>query len=1069
MSSDYQPGSRQLPYNLAIIGGGPAGSAIILRAIHLNLSNELLSGKCKRSLEYEGESAGVCIFDIGPKTRFGGGKLQDYKINSNTNGAKFVTNLTQDRPNVLPPEVATGTPLEHIGKTKLGKFLLEYRATTAPLDHIGKFLVEVGDVVLNQIDQHSNSKYYCETEVIKIQQYNVNTKQENNHNQQNSQLPLWRILATNLTTKVTFETYSRYVVLATGGKQTLPKSLPNINSSKLLSSDYVCTDNGISELITRLKNYPRKRIVIIGGSHSAFSAAWICLNKLGWNSTSGSNGSSSNIGNNTNESNLHSTIGNSNNSSNNSIYIVHRHEIKVFYACKRDADRDKYNTYEGINKQGQIHPFSGLRGDAKALYRNIRTGIETRVRLLSVGPDGSNHQTLYARLCEEAHVVIWACGYEAALNFSIVDSEDIPIPIVMTRGQVEVNDLAQVLTLPNSSPITSVTSLLSNTTTDSIIMRSNSISSSSSSTNSNSPSSEPVPISNLLATGLGFGLNVSGDSSSLLLCKADGVAVYLKRAATLILSHILGTKVFGEGILTWEQHVVENVKRWNEQQALLRASKNNDGDEDDNEYAQIQPCLLSPSSPTRHLNKIRCPTPVTSSSTTSTSTSTTTSSPILTSPIRRQIRTASSSDFSSRRKREGNQIGITNNGPHPPPKKIPPSPIVDKKPRQTLNKHIKNESIQNRTESKDNIVDSGDSDPYELYLSGLVSVSTNNTSEKVNQNNQNHNQNHNQFSPLPSPKIIHEDTIDCDESLPPPPYSLELDPSTSMTLSESKVSPRFEISTSRSEENKDLEIIPGKLNEIKISSDSINSPKTVKLNTVGTSNSSPVTPRKLRSSSVPVSVGVQHSPNYTNSKTLSPHDNNIPIAWTTSVSSSVPSSSSLLLSSTISSINSNQKDSNQINKTRKQSNPQTIKQQLFNEQHKETQTLNQDRSRSSHSNNHNNNHNNTIKKNNLGPKVQNLNLSTLLPNSKALPLNHFDHNNNNNNNNNNSPILPSTKHSNQNIEKFPSIVNNSNKQQQQQQLSHESRQSSHQNNPPSLTSLHGVKKLLVIKSSAKVS
>ena len=236
--------------------------------------------------------------------------------------------------------------------------------------------------MLNQIDKYNRSAYHCETEVIKIQQVPLNhIKQQStssNNQQNNSQILIWRILATNLITKVTFETYSRYVVLATGGKQTLPKGLPNINPSKLLSSDYVCTDQGISELITRLKNYPRKRIVIIGGSHSAFSAAWICLNKLGWNSCSSSSGggNSSSI----NDLNIHSTIGSSNNSSNNSIYIVHRHEIKVFYACKRDADRDKYNTYEGINKQGQIHPFSGLRGDAKALYRNIRTGIETRVR-----------------------------------------------------------------------------------------------------------------------------------------------------------------------------------------------------------------------------------------------------------------------------------------------------------------------------------------------------------------------------------------------------------------------------------------------------------------------------------------------------------------------------------------------------------------------------------------------------------------------------------------------------------------------------------------------------------------
>lgn len=189
---------------------------------------------------------------------------------------------------------------------------------------------------------------------------------------------------------------------------------------------------------------------------------------------------------------------------------------------------------------------------------------------------------------------------------------------------------------PNSSTTQSLTSsisLLSTNTSDSpIILRSN----------SNPP--EPVPITNLLATGLGFGLNVSGDSSSLTLCKADGVAVYLKRAATLILSHILGPKVFGEGLSTWEQHVVENVKRWNEQQALLRSSKNNENEDDnDNEYAQIQSSISSPMSPSKQM-KNRSITPgVTSSPISSTSTSTSTPSsnnmtsatPFATSPIRR--------------------------------------------------------------------------------------------------------------------------------------------------------------------------------------------------------------------------------------------------------------------------------------------------------------------------------------------------------------------------------------------------------------------------------------------------
>ena len=33
--------------------------------------------------------------------------------------------------------------------------------------------------------------------------------------------------------------------------------------------------------------------------------------------------------------------------------------------------------------------------------------------MLCTGADGSNHQTMASKLQEEAHVIIWACGYGA--------------------------------------------------------------------------------------------------------------------------------------------------------------------------------------------------------------------------------------------------------------------------------------------------------------------------------------------------------------------------------------------------------------------------------------------------------------------------------------------------------------------------------------------------------------------------------------------------------------------------------------------------------------------------------
>jgi hypothetical protein len=58
-----------------------------------------------------------------------------------------------------------------------------------------------------------------------------------------------------------------------------------------------------------------------------------------------------------------------------------------------------------------------------------------------------------------------------------------------------------------------------------------------------------------ICSTIGFGLKVAldngePDGSS---GRADGVAVYLKHGATLVLAHVLGPKVYGgSGITSWE-------------------------------------------------------------------------------------------------------------------------------------------------------------------------------------------------------------------------------------------------------------------------------------------------------------------------------------------------------------------------------------------------------------------------------------------------------------------------------------------------------------------------------------
>ena len=72
------------------------------------------------------KEAGVCLVDSGASDRLGGGRLQDYIINSNTFGGKFVTNIVQDKLNLSPPEKATGTILESLSNSTMAQHLSKF-------------------------------------------------------------------------------------------------------------------------------------------------------------------------------------------------------------------------------------------------------------------------------------------------------------------------------------------------------------------------------------------------------------------------------------------------------------------------------------------------------------------------------------------------------------------------------------------------------------------------------------------------------------------------------------------------------------------------------------------------------------------------------------------------------------------------------------------------------------------------------------------------------------------------------------------------------------------------------
>jgi hypothetical protein len=117
-----------------------------------------------------------------------------------------------------------------------------------------------------------------------------------------------------------------------------------------------------------------RRVVILGGSHSAFSAAWRLLEAPG---------------------------------SDVAITIVHRNRLRVFYPSPAAAAADGYTDFgehDLCPRTGRVHRMGGLRGDGRELYRRIVSGRESRVRLLQQ-PDADE------ALLRESTIVVSAFGY----------------------------------------------------------------------------------------------------------------------------------------------------------------------------------------------------------------------------------------------------------------------------------------------------------------------------------------------------------------------------------------------------------------------------------------------------------------------------------------------------------------------------------------------------------------------------------------------------------------------------------------------------------------------------------
>ena len=99
--------------------------------------------------------------------------------------------------------------------------------------------------------------------------------------------------------------------------------------------------------------------------------------------------------------------------------LAHRWlQIRLYYNSAAEAKRDGYTEIDdgAMSNSGRINPFSGLRGDAKALYKEILKGSEKRVQLIKIATDSSaspiGKGALWKSLLQGVESVVLAIGMQ---------------------------------------------------------------------------------------------------------------------------------------------------------------------------------------------------------------------------------------------------------------------------------------------------------------------------------------------------------------------------------------------------------------------------------------------------------------------------------------------------------------------------------------------------------------------------------------------------------------------------------------------------------------------------------
>jgi hypothetical protein len=356
-----------------IVGAGPGGLAPLFAAAHAGNLRDLLNG-------------GVTILERG--TTVGPGELGRYAIRSDSAAEAFLDVVMRTT------EPALAALQSHPTVTSIAGSI----GGPIPLTQAGGYLNLIGETMCTLVDTSAKG-------AVLRQHRALYAKRLGPH--------LWSTRVRSEQTWAERDLYSTSLVLATGASQPISRlyservagvPLLPLYEKKLVQTGDVLTHEGLAKARQRLQGVANPKVVVIGGSTSAGSAARVLLAEL-----------------------PPGTFGEG------SVTLMHRRPLRIFYNSAEEALADGYTEFgpqDICQVSGRVYRLAGFRLDTREMIMQAR-GIggrpaEPRLRLHLLSEESNSEAR---RLLDEADLVVAGLGYRPRA-LRIYESDDTPLSLM---------------------------------------------------------------------------------------------------------------------------------------------------------------------------------------------------------------------------------------------------------------------------------------------------------------------------------------------------------------------------------------------------------------------------------------------------------------------------------------------------------------------------------------------------------------------------------------------------------------------------------------------------------------